>query len=156
MGFSYFAEVSFEMMESFLTTSLESSNRFNYFIGITALYFNDFLGIYLSPILVKFFAIAYKVVFSPSPSSSSEHSDQFDEDALSDSQNRKEMASEIIKEQYRSLVDDRQAAGGSTNDIYMLKTFGYDKYRHASKDFLTRNRLAPSSSKQKKPKKPKK
>ena len=43
---------------------------------------------------------------------------------------------------YSSSADDRKASRGSEDDLYMLKTHGYRKYRFVSRSFLKRNQLS--------------
>jgi hypothetical protein len=46
-----------------------------------------------------------------------------------------------VDEKYSQFIDDKAAAVGTENDIYMIKTHGYDKYRFVSDSFLKRNSL---------------
>jgi len=43
---------------------------------------------------------------------------------------------------YSSSADDRKASLGCEDDVYMLKTHGYRKYRFVSRSFLKRNQLS--------------
>lgn len=43
--------------------------------------------------------------------------------------------------QFEALLDDRKSTLADENDIYMLETHGYDKYRFLSKSFIMRNKL---------------
>ena len=52
----------------------------------------------------------------------------------------------IVPEKYRSFHDDRKAKKGGDNDVYMLRTHGFDKYRHVSKAFMRRNNLIRSDA----------
>ena len=47
----------------------------------------------------------------------------------------------IVPEEYVNLTDDRKASKGDENDIYMLRTHGFNKYRFNSRQFLNRNGL---------------
>ena len=50
---------------------------------------------------------------------------------------------EVIKasKKFAHFTDDRKARKGDENDLYMLKTHGYDKFRFVSKKFLKQNGL---------------
>jgi hypothetical protein len=52
---------------------------------------------------------------------------------------KKEVVEAIVPEQYKTFVDDRKSSKGDENDMYMLKTHGFNKYRHLSKSFMKRN-----------------
>jgi len=54
---------------------------------------------------------------------------------------KKEVVEAIVPEQYKTFVDDRKSSKGDENDMYMLKTHGFNKYRHLSKSFMKRNNL---------------
>lgn len=51
-----------------------------------------------------------------------------------------------VPEEYATFVDDRKASRGDDNDVYMLQTHGFDKFRHTSEAFLLRNKLASGTS----------
>ena len=55
---------------------------------------------------------------------------------------------DIIKtsKQYTHFTDDRRSRKGDENDIYMLKSHGYDKFRFVSKSFLKRNGIRKAST----------
>ena len=52
----------------------------------------------------------------------------------------------IVPEKYSTFHDDRKAKKGGDNDVYMLRTHGFDKYRHVSKAFMKRNNLIRSGA----------
>ena len=49
----------------------------------------------------------------------------------------------IIPDKYSTFHDDRKAKKGGENDVFMLKTHGFNKYRHLSEPFIKRN-MRPS------------
>lgn len=51
-----------------------------------------------------------------------------------------------VPDEYATFVDDRKANRGDDNDVYMLQTHGFDKFRHNSAAFLERNKLASAVS----------
>ena len=51
----------------------------------------------------------------------------------------------IVPEKYSTFHDDRKAKKGGDNDIYMLRTHGFNKYRYLSKPFMKRNNLVKSA-----------
>ena len=55
----------------------------------------------------------------------------------------------IVPDEYVTFVDDRKAARGDENDVYMLQTHGFNKYRHTSASFLKRNKLVADAGSQK-------
>lgn len=50
----------------------------------------------------------------------------------------------VTVESHSSSADDRKSSRGSEDDVYMLKTHGYRKYRFVSRSFLHRNKLQHS------------
>lgn len=48
---------------------------------------------------------------------------------------------EIVRNAHKSQKEDRKASKGSDNDLYMLKTHGYNKHRFLSASFIKRNNL---------------
>jgi len=62
----------------------------------------------------------------------------------------------IVPEEYVNLTDDRKASKGDDNDIYMLRTHGFNKYRFNSRPFLNRNGLGEETEIEKVEKKSKK
>jgi len=50
----------------------------------------------------------------------------------------------FVPEEYSTFADDRKAKTGDENDIYMLQTHGFQKFRHNSRAFLKRNKLSSS------------
>ena len=48
----------------------------------------------------------------------------------------------FVPEEYSTFADDRKAKAGDENDIYMLQTHGFQKFRHNSRAFLKRNNLS--------------
>ena len=47
----------------------------------------------------------------------------------------------IVPEEYTAFADDRKAKVGDENDVYMLQTHGFKKFRYNSRAFLKRNNL---------------
>jgi len=53
----------------------------------------------------------------------------------------------IVPEEYTAFADDRKAKVGDENDVYMLQTHGFKKFRYNSRAFLQRNNLLEAESK---------
>ena len=106
------------------------------FRTVLTIYFQEFFREY-APSLLKLFSIITLLFNFNISSNNNKIVDQNDSNL-----NQKELIA--IKEQtkkFSHFSDDRKASKGTENDVYMLKTHGYNKFRFVSKDFLKRNKL---------------
>lgn len=131
--------------EDFLISRLESGQSLQSAVGVSIIYAQEFLKVFLGPIIISLLQIVIKTV---SPSSTFNWSDGDNAEDSSDNSrgvsrgdSLLDIEEKMVTEQYKSFVDDRKATKGNEKDIYMLKTHGYDKYRFVSKAFIKRNKL---------------
>lgn len=122
------------MSSAFVTARLVSSSNTQVIIGLSILYFQQFLQTYLGPVLYGGLSLLTKIllpfVSTPGPSTA----EVVDKEIA-------RAATEFVQEKYKTAREDRIASKGSENDVYMLKTHGYNRYRFVSKAFIKRNKL---------------
>lgn len=123
------------MSSSFVTARLVSPSHTQVVIGLSVLYFQQFLQTYLGPVLYGGLNLLTKVLL---PFASSIPT-QLPNDIIN--QDLARSADEVVRDKYKSSVEDRKSSKGSENDVYMLKTHGYNRYRFVSKSFISRNKL---------------
>lgn len=110
-----------------VVTQLVSANKYQVFFGLSVVYICEFLKVYLGPVLFRVINIVLSLIV---PRRSLQRTESMvPEETL------------LAKEKYKSPTDDRKSSKGTENDLYMLKTHGYDKYRFVSNSFLKRNNL---------------
>ena len=130
-------------MESstFIATRLASPSNGQVILGLSILYLGEFLRVYLGPVLSGGLSVLARVVTPAvpflAPLSAVNESPQ--SESVSDT-------AEIIRDAHKSQKEDRKASKGSENDLYMLKTHGYNKYRFLSPSFIKRNKLKVKSN----------
>jgi hypothetical protein len=109
-----------------IATRLLSESNTQVYIGLALLYFKQFIGLYLGPVLNGGISIVINIIFPKSlvvqgPIATEE--------------------TQMVREKIKSSADDKKSSKGSENDVYMLKTHGYSKHRFVSKAFVQRNGL---------------
>jgi hypothetical protein len=119
----------------FVATRLASPSHTQVILGLGIIYFHEFLRIHLGPVLYGGLQFILKAVLPTRATTGAREREDPIEVA---------MAQEAIKvetEKYKSAKEDKKSSKGSENDIYMLKTHGYNKYRFVSEAFIRRNKL---------------
>jgi len=136
--------------DSFLTSSWGFSFSPSFAVGL--LFSAELLRAYI-PFL--FHSLSFLLTLAPIPRFWGDSVDLLD-CGLNGKLRKEVSADPIIPEKYKSFHDDRKAKRGDEEDIYMLVTHGFKKYRHLSTNFMKRNnilRYQSSSSSNKKSKK---
>lgn len=127
---------------SFIATRLASPSNAQVILGLSILYLGEFLRVYLGPVLSGGLSILTRVItpavpfLAPQPDATEQLQDERVPDVV-----------EIIRDAHKSQKEDRKASKGSENDLYMLKTHGYNKYRFLSPSFIKRNNLQAKDDK---------
>lgn len=96
------------------------------------------------PILYSILKVSWQLVFShASTSPDNPASDHEGEAAVSQTtEDNTAISVTAAAVSYSSSADDRKSSRGCEDDVYMLKTHGYRKYRFVSRSFLKRNQLS--------------
>jgi len=125
---------------SFIATRLASPSHAHVILGLSILYVGEFLRVYLGPVLSGGLSTLARVIAPAVPSfdSQSAAAEPLQEERVPD-------VTEIVRDAHKSQKEDRKASKGSENDLYMLKTHGYNKYRFLSPSFVKRNNLEKQS-----------
>ena len=121
---------------SFVSARLTSPSNTQVLLGLSILYLGEFLRLYLGPVLSSGFSVLTRLVL-PSISGFGTEAPK----VVTAEQRIAEEAAAKKREVYKSQKEDRKASRGSDNDIYMLKTHGYNKHRFLSTSFIRRNKL---------------
>lgn len=135
---------SFAAMEqsSFIATRLASPSHAQVILGLSILYVGEFLRVYLGPVLSGGLSTLGRVISPAVPflAPQSAAVEPLHGERIPDTE-------EIIRDAHKSQKEDRKASRGSENDLYMLKTHGYNKYRFLSPSFIKRNNLKAKDDK---------
>jgi len=121
---------------SFVSTRFTSPSNTQVILGLSILYLGEFLRLYLGPVLSSGLTVLTRLVVPSIPAFGNETPK-----VVTAEQRIAEEAAAIKREVYKSQKEDRKASRGSDNDIYMLKTHGYNKHRFLSTSFIKRNKL---------------
>lgn len=120
----------------FVAARLASRSQTQVMLGLSIVYFCEFLKVHLGPVLFGGISAVLKGllpgVFGEGPRKI--RGETIDEI----------MAEEKVmmgQERHKTTTEDRKSSKGSENDIYMLRTHGYNKYRFVSPSFIQRNGL---------------
>ena len=121
----------------FVTTRLSSQSNTQVILGLSVIYFSEFLKVHLGPVLYSGLNVIIKLLLptwgnvkDPTKDVTNKTLDEVVEERSID-----------LKEKYKTSAEDKKSSKGNENDVYMLKTHGYNKYRFVSKAFIKRNKL---------------
>lgn len=121
-----------------VASRISSPSNFQVIVGLSVIYFCEFIKVHLGPVLYGGLTAVLKGLMpgllSPTASPQASHLHSIDDIIAQEAQR-------VEKERYKSSQDDKKSSKGSENDIYMLKTHGYNKYRFVSPSFIQRNKL---------------
>ena len=145
-------------LRNLVEENLYGIDNYNVYFGLYALFFSEFMRVFLGPIVSRISIIIFQI-FIPSINGKPKKEPS---ELLRDRETRKaanmlpsrskyEREAAIVDEtfeaaveeakQYKSYLDDRKANVANESDLYMLLTHGYKKYRFVSTSFLKRNKL---------------
>lgn len=94
------------------------------------------------PILYSILKVSWQLIFSHESTSSDNLASDREGGAVSQATDDTAISVTAAAVSYSSSADDRKASQGCEDDVYMLKTHGYRKYRFVSRSFLKRNQLS--------------
>ncbi|KAJ1393226.1 hypothetical protein B484DRAFT_425462 [Ochromonadaceae sp. CCMP2298] len=114
-----------------IASRLLSESNTQVYIGLTLLYIRQFVALYMGPVINGGISIVMNLIFPRSRDMGGEGQE---------GQEEKEVRVEE-REKIKSSGEDKKSSKGSENDVYMLKTHGYQKHRFVSKGFVKRNGL---------------
>ena len=123
----------------FVVSRLGSTSSTQVILGLGVIYFCEFLKIHLGSVLYGGLRTILKALL---PNIGRSEGFRTAEELIDLS-----IAAEALKEEkekYKTVLEDTKSSKGSENDIYMLKTHGYNKYRFVSRGFIKRNKLRTS------------
>ena len=117
-----------------LMNSYSPAQKFNILLGIVAMYLVEFSSVMVGPFFSKIASVATKLAFGLRTT-----------DLLPWYQPSTELLIDEVED--ISLLDDRAASVGDESDLYMLRTYGFEKHRFLSAAFIRRNRLKQQTKK---------
>jgi len=94
------------------------------------------------PILYSILKVSWLLLFPHESTSSDNPTSDREGVAVSQATDDTAISVTAAAVSYSSSADDRKASLGCEDDVYMLKTHGYRKYRFVSRSFLKRNQLS--------------
>lgn len=119
----------------FVATRLASPSHTQVILGLGIVYFHEFFKIHLGPVLYGGLQFILKALLPTRATTGVRDREDPIDIAMA------QEAIKVEKEKYKSAKEDKKSSKGSENDIYMLKTHGYNKYRFVSESFIRRNKL---------------
>jgi hypothetical protein len=122
----------------FVVSRLASPSNAQVVLGLSIMYFCEFARIHLGPVLFGGLKTAVSVLLPKqwmAGNSVSSRQQVSVEDIMA------EEAALMEKERHKTSNEDKKSSKGSENDLYMLRTHGYNKYRFVSPSFIQRSKL---------------